>query len=342
MGRFLYYSNNFFFFLNVLFGSLLLVSCLVPNLSAAYFPYLPILSLTVPLLVLFNFLFFGYWLVQGNRKLWFSAAVLALGYFFLGTFFKFGLSEKPMHKEDIGVMSFNARGFNKGGLIKDKTIGQQIVDLVRSENPDIVCFQEFDYQRSKGKDFEGYAYSYINAEPGKVVQAIYSKYPIIDNGSLDFPDSANNAIFADIVIDKDTLRVYNLHLESHKVIPSVRRISREPKAKLIRRMGRSFAKQQEQAALFNAHRNASSYKKIVCADLNNTQFSNVYQQVKGDMRDSFLKEGVGYGRTYNFRYYPVRIDFILIDKAFKVQAHKNYDVKLSDHFPVMASFRIGS
>src|SRR5690606_21511647 len=127
---------------------------------------------------------------------------------------------------------------------------------------------------------------------------------------------------------------------SHKVIPNIRRISREPKAKLLRRMSKSFAKQQEQAELFTTHRNASSYKKIISGDLNNTQFSNVYRQVKGDMWDSFLEEGIGYGRTYNFRYYPVRIDFILLDKTFKVQAHKNYDAKLSDHFPVLASFKI--
>ena len=337
---FLYYINKFLFFLNVIFGSLLLLSCLVPYLSVANFPYLSLLSLMVPLLVLFNFIFLGYWLVQGNRNLWFSAVILALGYFFLGTFFKFTLSEEPIRKEDISVMSFNTRGFNRTGLIREKTIDRQIVDLVRSDDPDIVCFQEFDYQRSKGKDFDRYPYSYINFESGKVVQAIYSKFPIIDKGSLNFPESANNAIFADIVIKKDTIRVYNLHLESHKVIPSMRRISREPKAKLIQRMGKSFAKQQEQATLFNADRNASPYKKIICGDLNNTQFSNVYRQIKGDMRDSFLEKGTGYGRTYNFKYYPVRIDFILIDKAFEVKAHKNYDVKLSDHFPVMASFKI--
>ncbi|HUH46079.1 MAG TPA: endonuclease/exonuclease/phosphatase family protein, partial [Arenibacter sp.] len=277
--KLIYYSNKFLFFINVIFGSLLLISCLVPYISVPYFSYLSLLSLMVPLLVLFNFLFFGYWSVQGKRYLWFPVAVLVLGYFFLGTFFKFGLSEKPINKEDVSVMSFNTRGFNRGGLIKDATIDQQIVDLVRSEAPDIVCFQEFDRRRVKGKDFDQYDYRYVNLEPGKVVQAIYSKFPIINKGTFDFPDSANNAIFVDVVIDRDTVRIYNLHLESHKVIPDMRRISREPKVKLLRRMSGSFAKQQEQVALFTAHKNASSYKKIICGDLNNTQFSNVYRQV---------------------------------------------------------------
>ncbi|HLT50529.1 MAG TPA: endonuclease/exonuclease/phosphatase family protein [Arenibacter sp.] len=339
---FLYYINKFLFFINLILGSLLLASCLVPHIFVIQLPYLSLLSLLVPLLVLFNFIFLIYWWVQGSRYLWFPLLVLVMGYFFLGTFFKFRLSEQPIDKEDISVMSFNARGFNKIGLIKENTIGRQIVDLVRSEDPDIVCFQEFDHRRDKENNFEAYQYSYVNIEPGKVVQAIFSKFPIVNKGSLDFPDTANNAIFADIVIQKDTVRVYNLHLQSHRIVPSMRHISREPKAKLIKRMAKSFAKQQEQADLFNEDRNASPYKKIICGDLNNTQYSNVYRQIKGDMWDSFLEKGTGYGRTYNFKYYPVRIDFILVDQAFEVRAHKNYDVKLSDHFPVMASFKMDS
>jgi endonuclease/exonuclease/phosphatase family metal-dependent hydrolase len=297
----------------------------------------------VPLLVLCNFLFFCYWLFQGSRNLWLSAFVLVIGYLVLGTFFKFQLSEEPISNGEVSIMSFNARGFNRFEMMKDKTISAQIVDLVKTEDPDIICFQEFDYTKMKNGDFDNYKYSFVDFEYGrkKVVLAIYSKFPIVNTGSLEFPDSANNAIFADVVIQKDTVRLYNLHLESHKVIPSVRRISNEPKAKLYKRMSRSFAKQQEQAAIFNVHRNATPYKKIVCGDFNNTQFSNVYQVIKDDMQDTFLEQGTGYGRTFNFKYYPVRIDFILLDKTFEVKAHKNFDVKLSDHFPLMASFNIG-
>ena len=56
------------------------------------------------------------------------------------------------------------------------------------------------------------------------------------------------------------------------------------------------------------------------------------------MQDSFLAKGSGYGKTYDFIKVPLRIDFILADKAFEIKSHKNYDEKLSDHYPVMASF----
>lgn len=332
------------FFINGVLALLLFVSCFVPLISVAHFAYFSILSLMVPLLVLFNLLYLAYWLFKRKKQLLLSAFVLVLGYICLGNFFKFKLSEEEIKKGDLSIMSYNVKGFNKFDWLHDASVEGRIMEFITSEDPDILCIQEFspikDRQLKKLYPFK-FITGYKSSEK-KSIQAIYSKFPIINNGSLDFPDSGNNAIFADIVVSKDTIRLYNLHLESHKVIPSVRRISNEPKGRLLRRLAKSFTKQGEQAELFDKHRNATPFRKIVCGDFNNTQFSNVYKVIKGDMNDSFAEQGTGYGRTFNFRYYPVRIDFILADQAFEIEAHKNFDIKLSDHFPVMASIKMGS
>jgi endonuclease/exonuclease/phosphatase family metal-dependent hydrolase len=173
-----------------------------------------------------------------------------------------------------------------------------------------------------------------------VVQAIFSKYPIIDKGSLEFPNTGNNAIYADIHYQKDTLRVYNLHLESLKLDVDKAELTNAYSGKFMDRIGTSFKKQREQAALVRAHSIATPHKKLVMGDLNNTQFSNVYKTIKGAMTDTFKEEGSGYGRTHNFRYFPVRIDFIMVDDAFEVMTHRNFDLKLSDHLPIMASVRL--
>tara|TARA_R110000868_G_scaffold21614_11_gene89574 strand:+ start:5271 stop:6086 length:816 start_codon:yes stop_codon:yes gene_type:complete len=270
--------------------------------------------------------------------------VLLLGYISLGNFFKFKLSEEEIKEGDLSIMSYNVKGFNKFDWLHDASVEGRIMEFISSEDPDILCIQEF--SRIKDRQLKKlYPFKFITgykSSEKKSIQAIYSKFPIINSGSLDFPDSGNNAIFADIVVSKDTIRLYNLHLESHRVIPSVRRISNEPKGRLLRRLAKSFAKQGEQAELFDKHRNATTYRKIVCGDFNNTQFSNVYKLIKGEMNDSFMEKGTGYGRTFNFKYYPVRIDFILADQQFEIMAHKNFDIKLSDHFPVMASIKIDS
>ena len=318
------FIDKFLFFINAIFALLLFISCFVPQIPVTHFAYFSILSLTVPVLVLFNLLFLTYWLAKRKRQLL--------------------LSEEVIEESDLSIMSYNVRGFNKYDLLNDPSAEGRIMEFISSEAPDILCIQEFD--RIKDRQLKKmYPFKFITdyrSNEGKSTQAIYSKFVIINSGSMDFPDSGNNALYADIVVNKDTIRVYNLHLESHRITPSVRRLSNEPKGRLLKRLSKSFAKQGEQAQLVEKDIEATPYKKIVCGDFNNTQFSNVYKVIKGDMQDSFTEQGTGYGRTFNFRYYPVRIDFILADEAFEIMAHKNFDIKLSDHFPVMASIKIGS
>jgi endonuclease/exonuclease/phosphatase family metal-dependent hydrolase len=106
------------------------------------------------------------------------------------------------------------------------------------------------------------------------------------------------------------------------------------------RITSTIQKQAEQARLLVEHSNSDPYKTIISADFNNTQYSYPYHLIKGDRQDSFLEKGVGFGRTYKSVGMPFRIDFILADPEFEVRAHKNYAIRLSDHFPIMASFRL--
>ncbi len=169
-------------------------------------------------------------------------------------------------------------------------------------------------------------------------QAILSKYPIISNGSLELPNTFNNVIYVDVLIENDTLRVYNLHLQSLSFRAGM--IKREEPQRLFKRLDRSFQKQQEQANLVKDHAGKVRYKKIICGDFNNTQYSSVFNIVKGEMIDTFQEKGSGFGNTYNFKFLPFRIDFILTDPGIEIKSHKNFDVQLSDHKPIMASFRL--
>ena len=74
--------------------------------------------------------------------------------------------------------------------------------------------------------------------------------------------------------------------------------------------------------------------------MNNSAFSYVYRSIKGGLNDCFEEAGKGFGKTYNFKYYPARIDYIFADRKFKVKAFKNYsEFKNSDHFPVVTRIR---
>ena len=103
-------------------------------------------------------------------------------------------------------------------LIDNHDIGDDIVKLIKDQNIDIVCLQEF-HNKKEGAFSYPYKYFKYNSTTNRVGQAILSKYPIINNGSLNFSRYGNNAIFADIVKGKDTIRVYNLHLQSFHINP---------------------------------------------------------------------------------------------------------------------------
>jgi endonuclease/exonuclease/phosphatase family metal-dependent hydrolase len=234
-------------------------------------------------------------------------------------------------------MTFNSNGF--GGLkwSKNPVPEEEIVNFIKNQDADIVCLQEYD--RSINAQFMDFPYKYQTPYVSKKsAQAIFSKYPILSKGSLKFPNTANDAIFADFLIGKDTLRVYNIHLQSFKVRAGS--FKREAPDRLFARLNKSFQKQQQQVQLVNDHASKVTYSKIICGDFNNTQFSSVYQTIKGDMKDSFQEKGFGLGSTYDFKFLPFRIDFILADPRLEIKSHKNFDVRMSDHSPVMASFRL--
>ena len=98
--------------------------------------------------------------------------------------------------------------------------------------------------------------------------------------------------------------------------------------------------QQEQAELFIEHKTQSPHKMVICGDFNNTAYSYVYKEIKGDLKDGFEEAGNGFGRTFDFRYFPVRIDFILVDDSFEVNSFKVYEEKLSDHYPIRAKISL--
>ncbi|NNL03178.1 MAG: endonuclease/exonuclease/phosphatase family protein [Eudoraea sp.] len=233
-------------------------------------------------------------------------------------------------------MTFNTRAFDFRGWSKSESTGNEIKNFILDQDPDIVCFQEF----GRIVQLEQYPYKYQTDFPSdKSSQAIFSKYPIVGTGSLEFPNTANDALYADILYKADTIRVYNIHFQSYKVIPSrLKRI--RPAFKIYGKMRKAFMKQEEQVQIFVNHKKNSPYRTIVCGDFNNTSFSNVYRIAKGEMQDTFYKKGSGFGKTFDLKFIPFRIDFIFVDESIQVMTHQNFDLRLSDHYPVMTSIRL--
>jgi endonuclease/exonuclease/phosphatase family metal-dependent hydrolase len=273
-----------------------------------------------------------------------SGLVLLMGITFINKFYKFSTKEFPESEKNFSVMSYNVRLLNLFKWINRDDVPEQILSFINEKNPDILCIQEF--SNSADIDLKVYPHKYIvmAGDQIKTGQAIFSKFPIINEGNIVFPNSNNNVIFADIKKGKEIIRVYNMHLQSIKISPDVTEINddinvmdQSKSQKLLRRISKAFKQQQQQAELFKEHKMDCDYPLIICGDMNNSAFSYVYRNIKGKLRDTFEEAGKGFGATYKFRYYPARIDYIFADERMKVKQFESFsDFENSDHYPIMA------
>lgn len=327
------------FFFNSIAAMLLLLSYILPYVEPKKFAFLSVLSLTVPFLIVLNILFVIYWLFKVKRQLLLSLIVLLIGYSYLGSLYKFSSSKNIDDTQNISVMNYNVRLFNVFKWIPDDGVEQKIVDFINEKQPDILSLQE--YRRDEKIKFSGYhKFEEISGDKVKNGQAILSKFPIVNSGSIEFPDTYNNAIFIDIVKGKDTIRVYNVHLQSMKIDANGDALAKESSENLFKSVSKTFSMQQSQSELFLQHKKDCHYKMIICGDFNNTAYSYVYKEIKGDMQDAFVEAGNGFGRTFNFKFFPVRIDFIFVDPSFEINSFKTSDVVLSDHYPIMSRVKV--
>ena len=333
-------------FFNVVLAITTLMAYLLPFLAPKWFPFLSVLSLFLPFFLVLNLLFFVYWLIQLKKYIFVSGLVLLLGITFINKFYNLKQTELPKLDKDFTVMSYNVRLFNKFKWYQKANIPSQIAQFVEDKNPDILCIQEYsDLEKTK---FSNYKYQQIFKEGKNIIvgNSIFSKYKIIHKGVINFPNSSNNVVYADIVKGKDTLRVYSMHLQSIKISTDIEdeeiQKMNESKTKYIfRKISEAFTKQQEQALLLKAHYSECKYKKVICGDMNNSAFSFVYRTIKGSMQDAFETTGSGFGKTYNFKYYPARIDYIFADKSIQVKSFETLnDFYNSDHFPLISRLEI--
>jgi endonuclease/exonuclease/phosphatase family metal-dependent hydrolase len=336
--------NKVLFFVNIVVAILTFIAYALPFLAPKWFPFLSVLTLVLPLFLIINGLFFLYWLLQFKRQLLLSGLILVLGITFVNKFYKFSATNRPISDKDFVVMSYNVRLMNLFNWLPKQNVPKNILNFVNEQNPDVLCIQE--YSISNKIDLKIYPYNSIFMRGNKIKtgQAIFSKFPIVNDGEIPFPNSNNNAIFSDIKIGKDIVRFYNIHLQSIKISPDVNEINdnvdelnQQKSEAIFKRISVAFTKQQQQAEIIKAHKKSCKYPLVICGDMNNSAFSYVYRSIKGTMQDCFEQAGFGFGQTYNFKYYPARIDYIFVGNKSKVKSFTNFpDFKNSDHMPIMS------
>lgn len=341
----------------------LLISYAAAELPPRSMGYFTLFGLAYPFILLGNLLFVIFWLLRKPRTALFSGVAIILGIGHLTDFFQVSfIGSVDEDKSQIKVLTYNVHVFD----VFDKKEGPQtrdaIFDLLVREDADIICFQEF-FHSERMKHFptkdsilkflpniyyhERYTHA-IGAQQYFGV-ALFSKYPIIKKGYVPFASDANNfCIYADIIKDSDTIRVYNGHLQSIRFKPEDYELAEgkteqdqidDAGKRIARRLKTAFVKRQEQVDRIAASIKLSPYPVILCGDFNDPPVSYTYETFTELLDDSFIACGNGIGNTYIGAFPSFRIDYILHNSSFETIAYKTLEEQLSDHHAITATLQ---
>ena len=348
-------------FLNIVFGFLLLTS-----LSSLYIDpkdwWIPaVMGLGFLQLFLLNLLFSFIWLLFKRKHLWISLFFLIFGFTELPSHLQFNFSSKSSNPP-TRILSLNVRNFDLYNWSENKKTRDRILKTIQRAKSDVICLQEFFNTTDINHDFntldtilqfkKKYNYHVEYTATVKETEhwgiATFSSYPIISKGRISFENESNNiCIYSDLLINLDTIRVYNMHLASVKFGQEDYTYLKKVGVKveedvtgmtnLVKKLKRAFLTRSYQAKAVKKHMKDSPYPIILCGDFNDTPTSYAYRVLCEGLKDSFKKKGSGFGTTYNGNLPFLRIDYVLTDPKITVLKHEVIHTDISDHYPVLVN-----
>lgn len=336
--------------------TLLLLSYLAPFFHPDTIVFLPFIGLAYPIIIFSTLLTLILWYFISPKWSFITLLIILMGGNLHLRYFSFTLLEGEMKNNTLKIMSYNVRLFDlyNSNFESAKKTRNGIFELIREENPDVLCLQEYfrqdDSNRFITKDSlisimkSSYFYEKCSYNPhGKQHYGIvtFSKYPIINNGFVEITNpnerSYNYCIYTDIVKGLDTFRIYNAHLQSIKLYDNNYEIKKEKmysneKMKYgYKKLNFAFSKRADQAKEIMNHANNSRYPTVICGDFNDTPLSYTYNTFRRKLIDAFTNTSFGVGSTYLGSLPAGRIDYIFHTKDLSSNNFQIIDKPLSDH-----------
>jgi endonuclease/exonuclease/phosphatase family metal-dependent hydrolase len=366
---------------NILVILFFLFACLIPYLHPDKWWFTGFLGLLFPYILFILFLFLLFWLFVNPRRSLYTLIALLLGFSSIGKMLAlnnqddFELAKKP---DQLRIMTWNVRFFvpftDKIFREENEKNRDAILNEIKRLQPDVVCFQEFftngevnglDNIKILSQEL-GYPFHYFSRDQvhWKTIvsgTAVFSKYPMIQSNLIKFPDKINkeaeSTINTDIIFKGDTLRFFNIHLQSFRFMPQdyvdFGKIKNQQDSGLIasknifRKMQSTFLLHGLQADFISEKINNSPHPVIICGDLNDVPNSYAYSTIRGIRKDAFLEKGLGIGKTFNSassrflgKLPTLRIDYILTDPLMEIGQFTLVNKKLSDHFALVADIKL--
>jgi len=356
------FADRMILVLNVLAALGMILSYLAPLINPAKVFFPALFGLAYPYILMANLLFVFYWLIRLKKEIFISIIVILLGWNHLNNMLPLNfkdvkIPETSSPERMFKAFSYNVRGFDMYKWTSDPHIKNEIFAFIQMQKPDILCFQEYYTSRRKtdthkanlksvpSLNHSAVYYSgepYINKGFGMVT---FSKYPIVKKSKIPFNSTSNAAMYTDILFQSDTIRVFNIHLQSIKFheenyafIDSASLKYSNEQIREIKKIGSrlktAFSMRAEQSQMIANYIKDSPHPVVVMGDFNDTPQSYAYRRIRKGIHDAFRKAGRGFGNTYAGELPSFRIDFIMYGDPFIPYQFKRIKSDYSDHFPI--------
>ena len=271
--------------------------------------------------------------------------------------------EPVYDRSALKVMAYNVRMFYGDD---GRSTVDSLAAFVNRYDPDILCIEEFsDLARGATMRFDsliapGYrraVYSRDGEGTAGVALAVYSKLRILASGAVDCVNDVDTtratAVWADLRLDRDTVRVFCNHLRSTHIKSSdsdylmnyrflTDTASHEKLHSILSRLRYNSISRSHQVDSLSQLIAATPHARIVCGDFNDTPLSYTYRLMSRGLQDAFREKGRGFSHTYRGFYNTFRIDYVLVSDDFEVLSYEVPSVEFSDHHPVFVRLKYNS
>ena len=234
--------------------------------------------------------------------------------------FPVNISSTPV--KDVNSRTFKLLTYNVAAFHYSENATSKIAKLIKKGDFDVVCLQEYiEFRARENEEFSNlfavYPYSTVGDmtvdSHNRVVTL--SKHKIARSGVASKGKGNNRAIYSDIVIGNDTIRVINAHLASNHIsitdkqeIDSISHGLKVEKVKdkihtLDKKVSNNYVIREQMANDIDSVIAQTKTRVIVCGDFNDVPVSYVFHKIKGE-RMSVANEELGWGYNYTFREAP--------------------------------------
>lgn len=231
------------------------------------------------------------------------------------------------HTPDPSSTTLRLVSWNVSNFMVSCDTMHQATRHINHLSPDIICLQERPHESKVlwddiRKAFPCHPHAVRNSHEDEVLNlAILSSHPIVGHGERQFEGTYNRYLWADIHVGKDTLRVFNVHLQTMGLSPNI-------KWSDVPTVFTNAVERDRQADLLYDDVGNSPHPVLLCGDFNDIPGGYPARRLRLKLIDLSCRwplcrtfKGMG----------GVKIDYMMCDPDIQPLSYQLADTPWSDH-----------